>query len=65
MRKLTELSSGTKFNDCYVVAEAGLNHNGSVEIAKSLIDVASIAGANAVKFQKRTVIFGIKSFLYS
>ena len=55
MRKLTELSSGSKFNDCYVVAEAGLNHNGSVEIAKSLIDVASIAGADAVKFQKRTV----------
>jgi sialic acid synthase SpsE len=40
---------------CYVIAEAGLNHNGSVAIAKKLIDVAVIAGANAVKFQKRTV----------
>ena len=40
---------------CYVIAEAGLNHNGSVEIAKKLIDVAAIAGADAVKFQKRTV----------
>ncbi len=40
---------------CYVIAEAGLNHNGSVEIAKKLIDVAAIAGVDAVKFQKRTV----------
>jgi sialic acid synthase SpsE len=41
--------------NCYVIAEAGLNHNGSVQIAKRLIDVAAIAGADAVKFQKRTV----------
>ncbi|MBM4135160.1 MAG: hypothetical protein FJ245_15520 [Nitrospira sp.] len=40
---------------CYVIAEAGLNHNGSVAIAKKLIDVASVAGVDAVKFQKRTV----------
>jgi len=38
----------------YVIAEIGLNHNGDVEIAKQLIDVARRAGANAVKFQKRT-----------
>lgn len=38
----------------YVIAEIGLNHNGDVEIAKRLIDVAARAGANAVKFQKRT-----------
>jgi len=38
----------------YVIAEIGLNHNGDVEIAKRLIDVAAEAGANAVKFQKRT-----------
>ncbi|GAA1958593.1 N-acetylneuraminate synthase family protein [Microbacterium aquimaris] len=38
----------------YVIAEIGLNHNGDVEIAKRLIDVAADAGANAVKFQKRT-----------
>lgn len=42
-------------NKCYVIAEAGLNHNGSIEIAKKLIDLASIAGADAVKFQKRTI----------
>lgn len=40
---------------CYVIAEAGLNHNGSLEIAKALIDVAVIARVDAVKFQKRTV----------
>ncbi|MDZ8172560.1 N-acetylneuraminate synthase family protein [Microbacterium xanthum] len=38
----------------YVIAEIGLNHNGDVEIAKRLIDVAAEAGADAVKFQKRT-----------
>lgn len=38
----------------YVIAEIGLNHNGDVEIAKQLIDVARAAGADAVKFQKRT-----------
>ena len=42
-------------DDCYIIAEAGLNHNGSIEIAKKLIDVAAVAGVNAVKFQKRTV----------
>lgn len=40
---------------CYVVAEIGINHNGDVELAKSLIDMAEAAGCNAVKFQKRTV----------
>jgi N-acetylneuraminate synthase len=38
----------------YVIAEIGLNHNGDVEVAKRLIDVAANAGADAVKFQKRT-----------
>ncbi len=39
----------------YVICEIGINHNGSLEIAKWLIDAAKEAGADAVKFQKRTV----------
>jgi len=39
----------------FVVAEIGINHNGSLDIAKQLIDVAKEAGADAVKFQKRTI----------
>jgi len=35
----------------FIIAEAGVNHNGSIELAKKLIDVASDAGVNAVKFQ--------------
>lgn len=38
----------------YIVAEIGINHNGSLEIAKSLIDVAVKTGVDAVKLQKRT-----------
>lgn len=38
----------------YVIAEIGLNHNGDVELATQLIDVAADSGAQAVKFQKRT-----------
>jgi N-acetylneuraminate synthase len=39
---------------CFVVAEIGLNHNGSLDLAKKLIDTACDAGCDAVKFQKRT-----------
>lgn len=35
----------------FIIAEAGVNHNGSVELARQLIDVAADAGADAVKFQ--------------
>ena len=38
-------------NKVFIIAEAGVNHNGSVELAKRLIDVASKAGVDAVKFQ--------------
>lgn len=38
----------------YIIAEIGINHNGSLDIAKKLIDGAVLAGCNAVKFQKRT-----------
>ena len=39
----------------YLIAEIGINHNGSLDIAKKLIDAATLAGFDAVKFQKRTV----------
>lgn len=38
----------------YIVGEIGINHNGDLEIAKQLIDLAKWAGVDAVKFQKRT-----------
>ena len=37
--------------EVYIIAEAGVNHNGSVNLAKKLIDVAADSGVNAVKFQ--------------
>ena len=40
---------------CYVVAEIGINHNGSMDTAKELIKVSADAGCDAVKFQKRSV----------
>lgn len=40
---------------CYVVAELGINHNGDLDTAIRLMNVAERCGANAVKFQKRTV----------
>lgn len=39
----------------FITAEIGINHNGSMEITKKLIDTAVIAGCDAVKFQKRNV----------
>ena len=38
----------------YIIAEIGINHNGDIEIAKQLMDVAVETGCDAVKFQKRT-----------
>lgn len=40
---------------CYFIAEAGVNHNGSIDLAKDLIKTAAKAGADAVKFQKRSI----------
>jgi YrbI family 3-deoxy-D-manno-octulosonate 8-phosphate phosphatase len=51
------LNTGNKIGPgepCYIIAEIGINHNGSLEIAKKLIDEAVAAKATAVKFQKRT-----------
>lgn len=39
----------------FIIAEIGINHNGELDLAKKLIDVAVVAGCDAVKFQKRTV----------
>ncbi|MDA9936224.1 N-acetylneuraminate synthase family protein [Gammaproteobacteria bacterium] len=39
----------------FIVGEIGINHNGDLDIAKKLIDVSVEAGADAVKFQKRTI----------
>lgn len=38
-------------NPCFIIAEAGVNHNGNIALAKKLIDAAVEAGADAVKFQ--------------
>tara|TARA_B110000116_G_scaffold258880_1_gene260430 strand:+ start:1353 stop:2183 length:831 start_codon:yes stop_codon:yes gene_type:complete len=39
----------------FITAEIGINHNGDIDIAKKLIDVAIFAGCDAVKFQKRNI----------
>lgn len=40
-----------QMNKVFIIAEAGVNHNGSLDLAKELVDVAAEAGADAVKFQ--------------
>ncbi len=42
-----------EFEKIYFIAEVGINHNGSIEIAKKIIKMAALYGADAVKFQKR------------
>ncbi len=56
-RKTVKIGNSVIGNDfpCYIVAEIGINHNGSLDMAKQLIDVAVKFGCDAVKFQKRTV----------
>lgn len=44
-----------KDNPCFIIAEIGINHNGSVALAKQMIDIAITTGCDAVKFQKRTI----------
>lgn len=52
--KIHDLAIGDG-HPCFVIAEIGINHNGDIELAKRLIDVADAAGCQAVKFQKRNV----------
>jgi N,N'-diacetyllegionaminate synthase len=43
--------SVNQFERTFIIAEAGVNHNGSLDLAKQLIDMAVAAGADAIKFQ--------------
>jgi sialic acid synthase SpsE len=52
---MTQFANPQSAAQCHIIAEVGLNHNGSLELARQLIEAAAAAGANAVKFQKRTV----------
>lgn len=40
---------------CYVIGDIGINHNGSLDFARRLVEIAAAAGMDAVKFQKRTI----------
>lgn len=56
MRRV-DIKNGRSIGDgfpTYIIAEIGINHNGSIDIAKKLIDAAIKSGCDAVKFQKRT-----------
>ncbi len=57
VRKTMEIGGKTLGDGypCYIVAEVGINHNGSMENAFNLIDLAKSSGCDAVKFQKRTI----------
>ena len=52
---MDKIKIGTRFvgegEPCFIIAEAGVNHNGDLELAKKLIDAAVSAGADAIKFQ--------------
>lgn len=57
MRYNVQIGNKTIGDDfpCFIIAEIGINHNGTVVLAKKMIDEAVAAGCDAVKFQKRTV----------
>lgn len=56
MKTVTIGNKNVGEGSCLVIAEIGINHNGDLDIAKKLIDVAVDAGCDAVKFQKRDVV---------
>ena len=45
------LGKKLKNNHTFIIAEAGINHNGKIHLAKKLVDISKKAGADAVKFQ--------------
>ncbi|MEJ2050623.1 MAG: N-acetylneuraminate synthase family protein, partial [Calditrichota bacterium] len=53
---------------CYIIAEAGVNHNGRLDYAKELIQIARDSGADAVKFQtfkvENLILNGVKKAIY-
>jgi N,N'-diacetyllegionaminate synthase len=53
---------------CFIIAEAGVNHNGDIDFAKKLVDIAASAGADAVKFQtfkaEKLVLQGVDKAKY-
>ncbi|ACD89877.1 MAG: N-acetylneuraminate synthase [Chlorobium limicola] len=55
---MAEVKIGKRYvgdgHPAFVIAEIGINHNGSLDVAKQLIEGAALAGCDAVKFQKRT-----------
>lgn len=57
VRKCVKIADKVVGDDypCFIIAEIGINHNGSVDLAKRMIDIAVTTGCDAVKFQKRTV----------
>lgn len=56
MAKTVKLGNRTvgEGHPVYIIGEIGINHNGDLDVAKKLITAAALAGADAVKFQKRT-----------
>ena len=57
MRKTVTIGNHIIGDDqpCFIIAEIGINHNGSLNLAKKMIDIAVTTGCDAVKFQKRTI----------
>ena len=56
---MKKIKIGKKFigdkENTYIIGEIGINHNGDINLAKKLMEIAKSCGCNAVKFQKRTV----------